>query len=113
MNDLSTKQDRSRQIAILNDSFRTSFVGGSICVTAGIHAVGDEFVKLALCATRCFVRFDDDEHQEHDFGAIEVEGRKLFWKIDYYDPRMKGGSDDPANLALTRRVLTIMLADEY
>ena len=44
---------------------------------------------------------------------MRVDGRKVFWKIDYYDPTMTQGSDDPASLALTRRVLTVMLAEEY
>ena len=44
---------------------------------------------------------------------IDFEGRKVFWKIDYYDPSMYFGSSDPADESLTRRVMTIMLAEEY
>src|SRR5437868_2520813 len=54
------KDDRSRQIAILNDSFRSSFVGGTIFVTQGLQQVGDDFIKLALCAARQFVAFTGD-----------------------------------------------------
>jgi hypothetical protein len=50
---------------------------------------------------------------EHDFGSFEVGHRKLFWKIDYYDPTLAFGSDDPSDPAKTARVLTIMLAEEY
>lgn len=107
--------DRSRQIALLNDSFRTTFIGGTICITAGLHLVGDEFIKAALLATREFAAFseDNDPYHEHDFGALEVSGRQLFWKIDYFDPTMTQSSEDPASLGLTRRVLTVMLAEEY
>ena len=111
----TTARDHSRQIALLNDAFRVTFVGGTVCVTAGLHQIGDEFVKAALLATRQFTSFEDDNdpHHEHDFGAVEVEDRKVFWKIDYYDPTMTKGSDDPSCLAETRRVLTVMLAEEY
>ena len=114
MNDL-VSIDQVRKIACLNDSFRTSFVGGTVCVTAGLHLLGEDFVKAALAAVREFTRFneDNDPHAEHDFGALDVEDRKLFWKIDYFDPTMTIGADDPANIDSTRRVLTVMLAEEY
>ena len=37
----------------------------------------------------------------------------VFWKIDSYDRDLRFGSENPANLATARRVLTIMLASEY
>ena len=107
--------DDSRKIAILNDAFRTTFLSGTVTVTAGLHLLGDEFVKAALLAVREFDAFDEDNdpHGEHDFGALDVEDRKLFWKIDYFDPTMTAGAEDPANASTTRRVLTVMLAEEY
>ena len=56
---------------------------------------------------------DNDPWLEHDFGAFELEGEKLFWKIDAYDLSMTVGSPNPANDAVTVRVLTIMTAGEY
>ena len=56
---------------------------------------------------------DNDPYGEHDFGAFELEGQKLFWKIDYYDLELRFGSDDPGDPDKTRRVLTILLAEEY
>ena len=41
------------------------------------------------------------------------ERERVFWKLDYYDRDLRFGSEDPANPAVTRRVLTIMLAQEY
>lgn len=111
---LSIESDRSRQIALLNDSFRTTFVGGTVCITAGLQLIGEDFVKAALSATREFSDFrcDDDPYHEHDFATVEVAGRQVSWKIDYFDPTMTKGSEDPGSLALTRRVLTVMLAEE-
>ncbi len=56
---------------------------------------------------------DYDPWREHDFGAFDFEGQKLFWKIDAYAPDMEHGSEDPTDLVKTVRVLTIMLAEEY
>ncbi|EHK57090.1 DUF3768 domain-containing protein [Allomesorhizobium alhagi] len=112
---LSQSSDHQRKIAILNDAFRSTFLCGSVCVTAGVHLLGNGFVKAALLAVRDFDRFEDanDPYDEHDFGSLVVLERKLFWKIDYYDPSMTHGSEDPANGEITRRVLTVMLAEEY
>jgi hypothetical protein len=72
---------------------------------------------------------DSDPHGERDFGCVyqlgdghwtterprarDDERERVFWKLDYYDRDLRFGSEDPANPAVTRRVLTIMLADEY
>jgi Protein of unknown function (DUF3768) len=56
---------------------------------------------------------ENDPHREHDFGSFEVKGEKYFWRIDYFALDMDGGSEDPADPEKTRRVLTIMYADEY
>lgn len=56
---------------------------------------------------------DDDAYGERDFGVFDHQGEKLFWKIGYYDPTLRFGSEDPTDLARTHRVLTILLASEY
>ena len=57
---------------------------------------------------------DNDPHREHDFGRIDHNAERVFWKIDYYDAAAcKFGSEDLADPAKTVRVLTIMLAEEY
>jgi len=56
---------------------------------------------------------DNDPYGEHDFGAFEQDGDKIFWKIDYYDRQLTQGSPDPTDPKLTTRVLTVMLASEY
>ena len=107
--------DRASRIAALNDDFRKSFANGTVFVTVGVQVLGCKAVKEAINAVRAFDRFsaDNDPHGEHDFGVITVEGLRLFWKIDYYDPMLEYASPDPTDPAKTRRVLTIMLAEEY
>ncbi|WP_456738298.1 MULTISPECIES: DUF3768 domain-containing protein [unclassified Bradyrhizobium] len=56
---------------------------------------------------------ENDPHGEHDFGSLDLVGRKFFWKIDYYDEDMRSGSEDPSDPKRTVRVLTLMLSSEY
>jgi Protein of unknown function (DUF3768) len=55
----------------------------------------------------------NDPYDEHDFGAFEAEGEKIFFKIDYYDKELASHSPDPAYSSVTEPVITIMLAEEY
>jgi hypothetical protein len=108
-----TKTERIRR---LNDALRNGKSrNGSIVITAGIHALGPDFVAEARKAVATFDAFnaDNDPHGEHDFGAVTVNGEKLFFKIDYYDLSMSAHSPDAADPSTTKRVLTIMLASEY
>ena len=108
-------QARSQTIQRLNDALRQTFAGGRVMMTDGINALPDDVKAKVLSAVRSFSDFteDNDPHKEHDFGSLEVNGEKFFWKIDYYDKSMEYGSEDPADPAVTTRVLTIMLASEY
>ncbi|MEM8692513.1 MAG: DUF3768 domain-containing protein [Pseudomonadota bacterium] len=106
-------QQRTRE---LNDRFRTKGEGnGRVVITVGIQEMGHDFIVAVVEAVRTFSDFseDNDPWGEHDFGAVEVEGQKVFFKFDYYTPDLSAGSENPANEGLTHRVLTIMLAREY
>jgi hypothetical protein len=102
-------------IRTLNDRFRQSLRGGMLVMTAGVIALGQNRQLKILEAVAKFDTFDEDNdpHGEHDFGALEVEGERLFFKIDYYDQDLSAHSPDPADPSVTKRLLTIMLADEY
>lgn len=106
---------RTEWIRALNDRFRRTFIGGRVVITDGIVALGPLAAINILQDVRGFSTFtdDNDPHGEHDFGAIEHNGNAIFWKIDYYDARYEAGSPDPANPAVTGRLLTVMLAQEY
>ncbi|HEX8414974.1 MAG TPA: DUF3768 domain-containing protein [Sphingomicrobium sp.] len=102
-------------IRILNDTARAAMMFRSTYVTLGVRALGEGVAANALSEVRRFTRFGvyNDPWGEHDFGSITVADKKMFWKIDYYDLQLQFGSPDPADPAVTARVLTVMLASEY
>lgn len=108
-------ESRTARIRALNDGLRQTGKGGTVLCTSGIQALGDTMVREVIQAIMRFDDFSDDNdpYGEHDFGSIKLAGRTIFWKVDYYDLDLAGGSPDPADEAVTSRVLTIMLAEEY
>ena len=111
---------RTEAIRDLNDRFRKgdTSIPGRTMMTIGVQALlNDDAARIAalIRTVRNFDGFDagNDPWHEHDFGAFDFDGHKLFFKIDAYAPDLRHGSDDPADTAKTVRVLTIMLAEEY
>ncbi len=105
-----------KKIAELNDLCRKSMgVTCKLVQTFGINALPDEDQSRIREKVELFNDFseDNDPYGEHDFGAFDHNGEKIFWKIDYYDLDLKYGSENPADPNQTSRVLTIMLANEY
>ncbi len=105
----------TRRIRTLNDNFRTTFIGGSVFFSQMVAELPLDLKAKAILAVQSFDAFtgENDPHQEHDFGNFELEGEKYFFKVDYYSLDMSAGSEDPADPAVTKRVLTIMHASEY
>jgi hypothetical protein len=110
-----TPADRAGRIADLNDDLRRGNASGRVAVTAGVLALGRHALPTIMQLVHEFDDFgsDNDPYGEHDFGALEWRGQRIFWKIDYYDKAMTAGSPDPGDPAVTTRVLTIMLASDY
>ncbi len=106
------KRDRIRQC---NDRFRKSLIDGKILLTPGILELTDDAPHEIVQKVTQYDRFDDavDPYDEHDMGVFDHKGQRIFWKIDYYDLLMHGGSSDPSDPFVTTRVITIMLASEY
>lgn len=105
--------DRTRQqfmMPVFDDS-----VPCRLFMTRGITELGPEAQICIAAKVRDFNDFtkDNDPYGEHDFGAFTYEGKKIFWKIDYYAPDLEHGSEDPADPQQTVRVLTVMLATKY
>ena len=109
---METKTDR---ICELNDQLRQNFADGIAVMTPGIAALGPEAVERIVKTIAVFDDFchANDPHEEHDFGCFEADGHRIFFKIDYFDESLTYHSPDPADPSVTKRVITIMLAEEY
>ena len=123
-------QDRHAVIAEQNDLVRTALADPEafrkvkeqglrfkLVWTLGVDEalIAEGKAKEMAQAIASFDAFeaDNDPHQERDFASLEIEGTKVFFKFDYYNLTLDGGSEDPADPAQTMRVLTIMLTSEY
>jgi hypothetical protein len=102
-------------IAERNDEFRKSGAEGLTYVTSGVAALsGDAQAEILrrVCEYDDFSP-DNDPHGDHDFGSFDHDGQTIFWKIDLYDNDLNFGSPNPEDPAVTTRLLTILLAEEY
>lgn len=125
-------REQTGRIARLNDLARQAMgVACTAVATAGFRSLpdADQSCVRELIETYDAFTEDNDSYGERDFGTIyqlgdgqwtterprlrEDERERVFWKMDYYDCDLQFASDDAANPAITRRVLTIMLSDEY
>lgn len=129
---VATAREQTARIARLNDLARSAMgVACTAVATVGFRSLSasDQSCVRELIETYEAFDEDNDPHGERDFGTIyqlgdgrwtterpksrDDERERVFWKFDYYDRDLRFGSDDAAKPAITRRVLTIMLADEY
>ena len=103
------------EIAKLNDKFRANPSLGTLILTDGIRSNSSEDIASIINKVRNFNDFDEDNNPygEKDFGAFDFKGKKIFWKIDYYDNKFLLLSPNVCKPRLTNRVMTIMYADEY
>jgi Protein of unknown function (DUF3768) len=129
---LVAAREQAARIARLNDLARQAMgIACTVVATAGFRSLSDADQSRVRELIETFDAFteDNDPHGERDLGCVyqlgderwtterprvrEDEREQVFWKLDYYDRELQFASEDAANPAITRRVLTIMLADEY
>lgn len=132
MSALTVAREQTARIARLNDMARQAMgIACTAVATVGFRSLSASDQSSVRELIETFDAFDEDNdpHGERDFGCVyqlgdgrwttecprlpDGERERVFWKLDYYDRELKFGSEDAANPAVTRRVLTIMLADEY
>ena len=132
MSAVAKAREQTARIARLNDIARQAMgVACTAVATVGFRSLSasDQSCVRVLIETYDAFDEDNDPHGERDFGCVyqlgdgrwtterprshEDERERVFWKFDYYDRDLQFGSEDAANPAVTRRVLTIMLSDEY
>lgn len=112
------------KIAEQNDRFRKTWgadftIGGKIVFTQSIAALSVAWTTAITAAVQGFKDFnpDNDPYGDHTFASVTVTvggvAKDVFWKIDLYDLNYEYGSDNPADLKQTRRVLTVMLPSDY
>ncbi len=78
---------------MLNDNFRSTFIGGQVVLSAGVADLPLGVRAQVVLKVQNYADFtpDNDPYGEHDFGSFEVAGETFFWKIDYYDSRCEFG----------------------
>ena len=129
---LISQRKQTERIARLNDLARSAMgVACTAVATVGFRSLPASDQSRVRELIETFDAFDEDNnpHGERDFGCVyqlgdgrwtterpqlrEDERERVFWKLDYFDRDLRFVSEDAADPARTRRVLTIMLSDEY
>jgi len=111
---VAAQNDQLRKALCLGET-NYPIVPGRLVWTASIAAREGDFFNKVRKAIGEFETFEpeNDPDEFHDFGAVEVEGETVWFKIDHYDADYKYGSEDPSDLKRTRRVLTILLPSDW
>jgi hypothetical protein len=110
-----TSPIKAARIRELNDQLRCQAIGGRVVITRGIQALGADDLRAVLSAVARFDDFteDNDPWGEHDCAILTVDGRRVLFKIDYFDHDLAYHSPDASDPVVTERVMTVMLAEEY
>ena len=115
----ATAHEQTARIARLNDLARSAIgVACTAVATVGFRSLPEADQSCVRELIETFDAFDDDSdpHGERDFGTIyqladgrwtterprvpEDERERVFWKLDYYDRDLAGGSENPADPAI-------------
>lgn len=125
------------KIRYLNDVARTALgVGGRLMLTHGVSSMPPDVQSGLREALEKFDHWDEDNdpYGTHEFGTLwgcfeqndsvrwtsetpadidKFFGHKVFFRIDIFDVSYQHGAEEPWNPKTSRRVVTLMLANEY
>ena len=113
---IAAQNDAFRKLACLGET-PSQPIQGRMHLTSSLAMAEDGLALEAVQAVGEFDVFEPENDPEgwHDFGAVDIRGEKIFWKIDLYeaDSDFRYGAETPDNPATTVRVLTIMMASDW
>ena len=110
---IANSTNKSVKIRALNDKFRKTMKGTDVYLSLEVaSSVGDAALKHLLTSIRTYSNFIQkyDPNGDHSAGTVEVGRHRVEWSIDYWDKAEENDSPDPANEALTTRIMTITRA---
>ena len=113
---IAAQNDAFRKLACLGET-PSQPIQGRMHLTSSLAMAEDGLALEAVQAVGEFDVFEPENDPDgcHDFGAVDIRGQKVFWKIDLYeaDSDFRYGAETPDNPATTVRVLTIMMASDW
>jgi hypothetical protein len=113
---VAAHNDAFRKLACLGET-PSQPIQGRMHLTSSLAMAEDGLALEAVQAVGAFEIFEpeNDPSGWHDFGAVDIRGEKIFWKIDLYeaDSDFRYGAETPDNPTTTMRVLMIMMASDW
>lgn len=117
-------RDKCILVAQQNDRFRNTWgadvtIRGTIVFTRAVAELGIGWRAAIMRTVQNFTDFneDNDPYFDHTFAAFEVtvgaKTERFLFKIDLYALDLLHASEEPENLAITHRVMTIMNPSDY
>ena len=105
------------KIRELNIAFwRNPHVNGKLLMTRSIAERGVHFQLKCIHALHTYTGWnpDNDPHHEADMCVLDIDGEKVWAKLDCYDKHDQNyGSEDPTDPTKTLRVGTLLFPHEY
>lgn len=107
----------TEKIRALNIAFwREPHKHGRLMMSRYIADRDPDFHTKCLEALRVYDGWnaDNDPHGEADMCILDIDGEKVWAKLDYYSrANLNYGSEDPSDPAKTFRIGTLLFPDEY